>query len=391
MKKLFKIDSKWKEYAAALCTAVLLYVLLIRIEALGTIITKILRIISPVFTGLVIAYILNPLVKFIEQRLFANMKNRKASWIISMILAFVFILLLVSLFVAFVAPEIINSVSVFISNLDHYSRTVNEYINSLNEWAAEHNMDLSTVTDPGRSLVDRAFSLILKHQWNMLSTVADLGAGIVSGVLSAILSIYFLLDKKRLQASFSSFTRLFMSDKRHASAGNFWSSCNVVLVHFIYCELIDAVIVGVANAIFMVITGMPYVALISMVVAVTNLIPNFGPVIGAIIGGLILLLVNPWQTLLFVLFTIVLQAIDGYVIKPKLFGDILNVPGIWILIAIIVGSRVAGLAGMILGIPCAAISNIFYRDYLHHKLEENKAIIEAAAAKKQEDSESENQ
>lgn len=390
MRKFFNIDPKWKEYAAALCTAVLLYVLLMRIEVVGIIISKIWSTISPVITGLVIAYILNPLVKFIEHHLFAKMNNRKASWLISIVLAFLFVLLLTSLFIGFVAPEIINSVRGFISNLDQYSKTVNDYLNQLNEWAYEHNMDLSNLTDPGRSLVDRAFSLILTHQKSMLSTVADFGAGVVSSVLSTILSIYFLADKKRLQESFASFTKLFMSDRRHASAGRFWSSCNVVLVHFIYCELIDAAIVGVANAIFMVITGMPYVALISMVVAVTNLVPTFGPVVGGIIGGLILILVNPWQAFFFILFTIVLQTIDGYVIKPKLFGNILNVPGIWILIAIIVGSRLAGISGMVLAIPFAAIANIFYRDYLHRKLEENKVVIEAAAAKKKEDPESKN-
>ncbi len=390
MKRFFKIDPRWKEYAAALCTAVLLYVFLMRIEVAGIIISKVWSTISPVITGLIIAYILNPLVKFIEQHLFTKMKNRKASWLISIVLAFLFVLILTSLFIGFVAPEIINSIRGFISNLDQYSRTVNDYLNQLNDWAHEHNMDLSNLTDPGRSLVDRAVSLIMTHQKSILSTVADFGAGVMSGVLSLILSIYFLVDKKRLQGEFTAFTRLFMTDRRHVSAGKFWSSCNVVLVHFIYCELIDAAIVGVANAIFMVITGMPYVALISMVVAVTNLVPTFGPVVGCIIGGLILILVNPWQAFFFVLFTIVLQTIDGYVIKPKLFGNILNVPGIWILIAIIVGSRLAGISGMVLAIPFAAIANIFYKDYLHRKLEDNKALIEAGALKKDASKESKN-
>ncbi len=384
MKKRFEIDPKWKEYAAALCAAVLLYVLLMRIDVILALISKMWSTVSPVFVGLVIAYIINPLVKFIEQHFFSKMNNRKASWIISMVLAFIFLIFMISLFVAFVAPEIINSIRGFISNLDQYSRTVNDYLNQINAWAEEHNMDLSSLTDPGKSLVDRVFSLLMKHQGGMLSTVADVGAGVLSSILSLILSIYFLADKKRLQRTFSSFTRLFMTDRRHASAGKFWSSCNVVLVHFIYCELIDAIIVGVANAIFMMIAKMPYVALISMVVAVTNLVPTFGPVVGCIIGALILLLVNPWQALIFILFTIVLQTIDGYVIKPKLFGNILDVPGIWILIVIIIGSRLAGISGMILGIPLAAIANILYKDYLQHKLEEKKALIEASAANKDE-------
>ena len=106
---------------------------------------------------------------------------------------------------------------------------------------------------------------------------------------------------------------------------------------------LDAVIVGGATAVFMAIARMDYIGLIAVVCGVTNLIPSFGPIIGGAIGGFILLLVNPWHALMFLAFTAVLQTLDGYVIKPKLFGDSLGVSGLLILVAIIVFGNIFGI------------------------------------------------
>ena len=120
--------------------------------------------------------------------------------------------------------------------------------------------------------------------------------------------------------------------------------------------------------------------LISLVVGVTNLAPTFGPIVGAIIGGFVLVLVNPLHALWFIIFTIILQTIDGYVLKPKLFGGSLGVPGVWILISIIVGSRILGVTGILLAIPFAAIVDFIYHDLIfqgarkREELEKQKAL-----------------
>ena len=114
----------------------------------------------------------------------------------------------------------------------------------------------------------------------------------------------------------------------------------------------------------MSVAGMPYSILISLVVGITNLAPTFGPIVGGIIGGFILVLVNPFYALWFIIFTVILQTIDGYILKPKLFGGSLGVPGVWILISIIVGSRILGVAGILLAIPFAAIVDFIYHDLI---------------------------
>ena len=160
-----------------------------------------------------------------------------------------------------------------------------------------------------------------------------------------------------------------LSQKHYKSASTFLSHCNGILNRYVIFDLIDGLIVGTVNAIFMAILGMQYSGLVSVVVGVTNLVPTFGPLVGAIIGGFILLMVKPVHALFFVIFTIILQTIDGYVIKPKLFGGTLGVSGLWILIVIIAGGRIYGIVGILLAIPIAAILDYIYREMLLPALE----------------------
>ena len=156
--------------------------------------------------------------------------------------------------------------------------------------------------------------------------------------------------------------------------------CNNILVRYIVFSLLDGAIVGGANAVFMAICGMQYVGLVSVVCGVTNLIPSFGPVIGAVIGGFILLLVNPWHALLFLGFTAVLQTLDGYVIKPKLFGDSLGVSGLLILISIVLFGNIFGVVGILLAIPLAAIIDFTYEEGILPLLEMRRAKLDAEEA-----------
>ena len=148
-------------------------------------------------------------------------------------------------------------------------------------------------------------------------------------------------------------------------------------------DLLDGLLVGTINSVFMSLCGMQYVGLVSVVVGITNLVPTFGPLVGAIIGGFILLMVKPFYALIFIIFTICLQFVDGYIIKPKLFGNTLGVPGLWILIVIVAGSRIYGVIGILLAIPFAAITDYIYREVILKSLEkrEEKAATQRAAPK----------
>ena len=206
-----------------------------------------------------------------------------------------------------------------------------------------------------------------------MTTSSSIGQGLFDAVIALILAIYFLLDKRRITDGVNKFFALLMKDESYHKWGDFLNRCNDILIRYIGVDVVDGIVVGIVNFLFMIIMGMPYAALISVIVGVTNLAPTFGPIVGAAIGGFILVLINPWQALWFLIFTIILQTIDGYVLKPRLFGESLGVSALMILISIIIGGRLFGVIGILFAIPFAAIIDFVWKDYVIKKLEERKA------------------
>ena len=179
-----------------------------------------------------------------------------------------------------------------------------------------------------------------------------------------ILSVYLLLSKRRLTGGAKTLLQALFPSERYNTVSAFFSRCNRILARYITFTLLDALIIGMANFLMMLCFGMQYAGLISLVVAVTNIAPTFGPIIGGAIGEFILLLVKPLDALIFLIFTVVLQFLDAYFIKPKLFGDSLGVSGLLILVAVIVGSSMFGVVGILLAIPLAAILQFLFVEEL---------------------------
>ena len=193
-------------------------------------------------------------------------------------------------------------------------------------------------------------------------------------MIAFILSIYLLSEKENLKNGFQRLLKAILGEEQYRELNMFLCKSNKICSRYIVYNLIDGLIVGCANAVFMMIAGMQYVGLISFAVALTNLVPTFGPMVGLVIGGFVLLIVNPVHALMFVIFTLVLQLCDGYIIKPRLFGNSLGVSGLWILIGVIVGGNVFGVIGILLAVPCVAIMVLVYETYLLPGLEKRTGI-----------------
>ena len=203
----------------------------------------------------------------------------------------------------------------------------------------------------------------------ILTAAANSGKGIISTVISLIVAVYLLIDKKHVMAGLWNFGRVILPMEKLSGIMDFGLHCDSILMSYLGQSLLESLIVGFINAVFMLVCGMQYVGLVSVIVAVTNLIPNFGPIIGGVIGAFVLLLVNPLHALMFIVFCIALQFVDGYILKPKLFSGSLGVSGLLILVAGIVLGNLFGVVGMLLSIPAAAILSFLYRDYFLPKAE----------------------
>ena len=358
------LEKRWVAYTIATCSAVILFFLLSNLGDIFKGMRVVYKILSPLVTGLIIAYIIDPFVTFLKNTVFADIKNEHTKKRLSVTTALVGIVIIIVLLMVALIPQIIVSIKTLFSNMDNYIRSLQGFLQTAGVEAAKKNIDISGITSVGDDILNFVGKKIPENFDGILTTSLSISKAIFDLFIAMFLAVYFLADKERLKGSFNRLLKRIIKENKYKAFSSFWERCNSILIRYIAFDIIDGIIVGVANFIFMSIAGIPYSVLISLVVGVTNLAPTFGPIVGAIIGGFVLVLVNPLHALCFIIFTIILQTIDGYVLKPKLFGGSLGVPGVWILISIIVGGRILGVTGILLAIPFAAIVDFIYHDLI---------------------------
>ena len=351
----------WYNQAVALSIAVILYVLLTNWTSVREGIGTFLQYFSPVILGVVIAYIVSPLSNLYGHALFFWVKKEKVRTFLSNFLAVVTVVLFMVFLLLMLIPQLIESVTTFAGNLDGYVASLRAMLSSLG--VSTTALDLDRFISSSEALIDTVTAFVKQNISVILSTSVGVGKGAVQIFIAFLLSIYLLADKGRIKGGLKRLIHAGFGGAQAQKIVRVLRRCHSILKRYIVFNLLDSLIVGSANAIFMGIVGMPYVGLVSFEVAIINLLPTFGPVIGAVIGAFILLMVNPWHALAFIIFTFILQTIDGYILKPKLFGDSLGVSGLWILVGVIVGGRAFGVVGILLAIPGVAMLDFLYREY----------------------------
>ncbi len=353
-------EKKWFPYTVATCSAVVLFVILMNLGSIGGALGKLCSYFSPVVIGIVVAYVIEPLVMYIQKKVFFGIKNKKLNRTLSVILALIVVLLILVIILSALIPQLFNSLVTFVGNFDTYSGQLETMLENLSSRFGAMHLDLSGILKSNINLLNNLENHLPDYLDKIIAASTAVGGHMMNWVMGIILAVYFLFDKERMLWGARALIILLSKTKKYRKAFTFLKSCNDIMVKYIICELVEGVVVGGVNLIFMMIMGMPYAVLVSVVVGVTNMVPTFGPVIGAAVGGLVLLLVSPWKALGFLIFTIILQLLDGYVLKPKMYGETLGVSSVMILVSIIVGGKMFGMVGILLAIPFAAIVSIIY-------------------------------
>ncbi len=365
-------DRKWYPGAVAACIGVAFYVLLTHLGVVAGAVGTFIGYFRAVIFGCILAYLINPLARWLEQKSLRGVRREAVRWPLSVFLALVAAFLLLALLLGMLIPQLAQSIATFAGNVETYAA-------SLRDWLASSGLPLEDTplapdkfAELSENVTGQAMSFLKENLSRILGAAAGAGKSALTWGIALILSVYLLMAKSSVKAEGTRLLRALLREKRAEKLFEFFRRCDAILVSFVVDSLLESVIVGAANAVFMALCGMQYVGLISVVVALTNLIPTFGPIIGGVIGAFILLLVNPIHALIFIAFTLGLQFVDGYIIKPKLFGNALGVSGLLILIAVVVGGNMFGVLGVLLAIPGAAILSFIYRDYLLPALEKRK-------------------
>jgi len=372
-KKWKEMKDKWGALVLGACVVIVFYLVASHLSLVWDSIHAVLRAIQPILVGIGVAYVINPFAKFNDRVIFKKLRSRKLSWILSVILALIILLVIIALILYILIPEMIRSVTSFANNVEGYLRSLNRLIDDMNLPESDLVNSLKEMLSSEGNLISRGVQLLVSNIPMIIERSSSFTTGTVSTGIGFILAIYFLLDKFKVKSWIKKGLSLVTKANHYDNALNIGRRFNSIFAKYITCELIDAAIVGIANYIFMLILDSPYGIMISVVVGVANLVPTFGPIVGAVIGCVILLLADPIKALWFLIFTIVLQTIDGYWIKPKLFGDVLNVPGVVILLSIIIFGRMFGILGIFLSIPLAAILVYILQEFVLPRMERKKA------------------
>ena len=356
----------------AICIGVVLFLFLSNLPVIFQYIGRFFDFIRSITLGIVFAYLLNPLVRLFEFHVLRGKFKPRTRHFVSVAITLIVTGVLWFLLGFFLIPQIVSSIGVFIGNLEGYMDSAKGALDQMTDFFAGHNLDISGFI----TSIEEVFSGIqdkLPSSINgILSLISNVGSNILDVLIALILCLYFLIDKDRLLHGIGKILKAIQKPETNAKTTGFLQRVHSILIRYVLFDLLDALFVGVANGIFMAIARLPYGVLISVVVAITNLAPTFGPIVGGVIGGFLLFLVKPVYALWFLVFTVILQIFDGYVLKPRMFSGALGVPGVLVIVCIVVGGKMFGVWGILLAIPFAAIAYYMVREAVGKKLERMK-------------------
>lgn len=369
---------------SVLAAGIVLFFIIYRFNDILELCKKFLGILSPILWGLLLAYILSPIIRFLDDKLFHKLavkifgsdenKVLKYSRVFSLITASIFLLFIVLAFFWFVLPAVISSIDGIIQSIPDYFKSMKEWIAS----AFGKNENLRNVILDNFDTMKTAVLVWINESVSpgMNDFIVTLSTGlmgffktIVNIILGFIVAIYVLMGKEKFGAQAKKILYAFVKpDKAKIILDNV-KYTDRIFGGFLYGKVIDSLIIGIICFVFMFLFKMPYAVLISVIVGITNIIPYFGPFIGAIPSALLILLISPGKCITFIIFIFLLQQFDGNILGPKILGDKIGLRSFWVLFAILIFGGLFGFVGMLFGVPIFAILYSFINGVCKRRLE----------------------
>lgn len=356
---------------------ILVYALLFNFTIIGQAISTVFKVTAPIIWGLIIAYLLNPVMMWTEKRLKRiterNKPHPKLSRIISVVITMVVFLAMLIALCSIVVPQVIDSLMGIIDNIGTYFNNFEKWISGI---LAKYPEILSGIN----SQIENLETTLMDTINNIMPEIGEIMKKITDSTLSFLLaikdfiigiivSIYFLIDKEHFQAQIKKL--VFALCPQRASDGilRICTQVNNSISGFISGKIVDSIIIGCICFICMTVMKLDFVVLISVIIGVTNIIPFFGPFIGAIPSAVLLLFSTPKQVIPFLIMIFILQQLDGNVIGPKILGQSTGISAFWVLFSILVGGGLFGFAGMLLGVPIFAVIYSLVNEFITYQLE----------------------
>lgn len=387
MKEKYSNHLRWA--ITTICTVtvcLIIFFLLFRSKELMEFFKKLTDTLMPIIIGAVIAYLINPLVNVSDKlftKLFLRMKlsPKKAQGIslwISVFASMAVFLFFVYFLISLILPELYQNIMNFVSNFDSYVTTITKWfaeLDILKDNPELYNNLSSTLNKMLTSLEDWLSTSLLDSLYGIVSGLTFRIIGFFNVVLDVvvglIVSIYILTSKRKYTAKAKRFTYVLFKPQSANTILTMASRCNKIFSGFISGKLLDSLIIGMMCFIGLSILNMPYTLLVSVIVGVTNVIPFFGPFIGAIPSAILILLADPTNlkpVIIFVIFIICIQQFDGNILGPKILGDSTGISPLMVVVSITIGGGFFNFMGMFLGVPTFAVLSYLLQCFIHYRL-----------------------
>lgn len=382
MKKFDELkELEHKSILVIVLISISVYFILYNIPSIWKFFGFIFGIISPFVLGGCVAFVVNIPMKFLETKVFKNMKKKGAKRGLSLIISILLVLCVVVLVIVLIVPQLIISIKSLEDKIPIFADDIIKYINKYPILAKRlgfledksHNIDWNLIYAKAKDLFVTENSKIFT---SALSTATNIAGRLFNFFIAFIFAIYSLFDKEKLSHQLRKVIHAFFSESTAKYIIKVFDTSNYFFTSFIKGQVTDAMILGVIVFVGMSILRLPYAAMIGILSAVLTLMPLIGPIVAASVGFIFILIESPTKAFMFLIFMVVAQQIEGNFIYPRVVGSSLSIPSMWTLFAITVGGSLLGVIGMWLCVPLFAIIYTLLGEHIDNRLKNKNIKIE---------------
>lgn len=358
-----------------ICAVVFVFLFaMVNIGVVGDTFSSITSVFTPILIGFATAYILNPVLRFYEFKVFKKIKKKNTIRGLSILCTYITAVAVIAVVLYLLIPSIFDSIFVqIIPNYADYVGSATDFINSIinkimsNENAAEY-IDEVTIKEFVADFFQVSGNVFSTVATYIMQYAAGLFVGIKNIVLGIFISIYVLISKEKLQAQTRKIGAAIFPETKNRQIGKYINLTHRTFSNFFVGQILDACILTVVTFIVLSIFNIQPSLLVAVIVGVTNIIPIFGPILGAIPSFFLIFIINPQKALWFIVIIIILQQIDGNIIAPKILGESTGISSLGVIIAIIVMGDLFGIFGMLIGVPVFAVGITIVKEMVETKL-----------------------
>ena len=355
----------------------LIIFVLVNFEKILSILGYIINIFSPFIFGAIVAFVLNVLVNFIERKLFGKVK--KKTWLkikrpLSITISVVLVIFIIVFIMNLLIPQLKNSVSLFTDSLPTYKEDIINIMNKFNLEETTIKKASDYLDNFGKVITD----YIKGNSKDVITVTTEVATSLIAiiskAVIAIVFAIYIIAQKETLKRQFNKLMSAYLKPRTVNRINTYASMSNTTFSNFVTGQCLEALIFGSLCFLGMLILRLPYATTIAVLLGFTALIPVFGAFIGTFLGAFLILMISPIKAIIFVVFILVLQQIEGNLIYPKVVGKSVGLPGIWVLLSVTIGASVGGILGMLIATPLCSLLYILLRQAVNDRINSNKIV-----------------